>query len=466
MQTSHSGKAKCKELGLSWPSAEAPFLAALFKGLERAGVRYCVLRNYQSLPDSLDGSDLDLLAVEGSFQRAIEVVRETVVAFGGRCISAYEVVGAVIRCYCGRVSGCWWGAQVDLYRDISYEGVDTYDATTVVERAECVRGVRVASCTDASLIAFLKECLANGSARKNYTEQAAKAYAKELEYCRGMLARHFGRGLVARLDVYLTGGADGKRLAGLFGWARRGLFLRAMCRNPLWALRRKVAVWLRRVSRLVRCPGVAIAILGCDGSGKSTLIEAIQPILDRAVHGKVVRRHLRPNLLPSLARLFGRTSEVGPVTEPHRSSPSGFWGSLARLAYYTLDYVLGYWLRVYPALVKRSCVYLFDRYFYDFLVDPRRARIALPRRVIHLFSLVVPKPDVMLCVGAEPSVIHGRKPELPRSEVQRQLSEWQAFCRRTPGAVWIDTGGSIDDSADRALEVITTRMAARYEKAR
>lgn len=209
--------------------------------------------------------------------------------------------------------------------------------------------------------------------------------------------------------------------------------------------------------------GLFVVILGPDGAGKSTIIEAIRPLIETALHSKIFYEHMRPNLLPSLARLFGRPVKEGPTTDPHASKPSGFLCSLIRLLYYTTDYVIGYWLKVFPVLVKRPCTYVFDRYFYDYFIDPRRGRIALPQWIIRIFSLVVPKPDIILCLGADPKVIHARKPELPLEEFKRQMDALRKFCDSNERAVWIDTGCSIEDSVNRALEAITTRMAVRYE---
>jgi len=80
-----------------------------------------------------------------------------------------------------------------------------------------------------------------------------------------------------------------------------------------------------------------------------------------------------------------------------------------------------------------------------------------------MFSFVVPKPDVILCLGADPEIIHDRKPELPLEETKRQIEALRRFCDSNKRAVWIDTGCSIQDSVDQALEAITTRIAARYE---
>jgi hypothetical protein len=133
------------------------------------------------------------------------------------------------------------------------------------------------------------------------------------------------------------------------------------------------------------------------------------------------------------------------------------------MLYYTVDYVVGYLVKVFPRLLRRSHVYIFDRYFYDYHIDPRRSGVALPKWLIRLFGLLVPSPHIILCLGADPKIIHARKPELPLEEFKRQTEALRKFCDKNKRAVWIDTGCSIQDSVDQALEAITTRMAARYE---
>lgn len=97
---------------------------------------------------------------------------------------------------------------------------------------------------------------------------------------------------------------------------------------------------------------------------------------------------------------------------------------------------MGYLVKVFPRLLRRSHVYIFDRYFYDYLIDPRRGRLALPQWNIRMFSFVVPKPDVILCLGADPEIIHARKPELPLEETKRQIEALRRFCDSNKRAVW------------------------------
>jgi hypothetical protein len=151
---------------------------------------------------------------------------------------------------------------------------------------------------------------------------------------------------------------------------------------------------------------------------------------------------------------------TGPVTNPHGSSTSGFIGSLMRWSYYMLDYTFGFYLKVWPKKAIRSCAWIFDRYYYDYLIDPKRGRIKLPVDFKIGFHSGT---RLFLCLGADAETIHKRKPELPLAEVERQVAELRRFCNSHKRAVWIDTGKSIEQSSNDALEAILKVMAKRFE---
>ena len=99
------------------------------------------------------------------------------------------------------------------------------------------------------------------------------------------------------------------------------------------------------------------------------------------------------------------------VTAPHSRPPRSLVGSLAKAVYWVLDYTLGYYLKIRPALV-RSTLVLFDRYLVDALIDPRRYRYGGPRWVLHLVWSLIPKPDLVILLDAPPEVLRARKQEV------------------------------------------------------
>ncbi|MEM3627281.1 MAG: hypothetical protein QXZ25_04575 [Candidatus Bathyarchaeia archaeon] len=193
-----------------------------------------------------------------------------------------------------------------------------------------------------------------------------------------------------------------------------------------------------------------------DGSGKSTVIQAIESCINATSPNNLFVVHLRPSLLPPLARLKGIKSVTeGPVTNPHGSPPSGVLLSLARVIYYTLDYVIGYWLKIRPKIAKRPAIVIFDRYAYDMVIDPLRFRIGISSKFVAMFTKFVPKPDLLICLDAPVEVILSRKKELPKEEIQRQIEALRQFAHKESNAYWISTDRPVQEIANEILSIIS-----------
>ena len=443
-------------------SVESLFLKNFFDRINEAEIEYCVLRNYESLPYSLNGSDLDILVGKTDLLRFREILTTVVRDNGGNIIAQYKTGLFYGMCFCAKSPLGWWGVQCDVYSEIVYRGIPYYDSQKVLTRSIMNNQIRICHSTDSDIITALKECLPNSIFRKDYYQKAVYCYRQDPSYHYFQTAKNFGEKAAIAWDRLLNSGGtkDVKKIAKII---RIGLFKTNLTRKPFQTCKNFIHYQIDRFSRLFRRPGFFIAFLGSDGAGKSSIINLIQLPLESALHGALCYEHLRPNFLPSLARLFHRNENQISITEPHKSSPSGFWGSLVRLTYYTCDYITGFWLKVYPEMVRRPTLFIFDRYFYDYLFDPRRSRINLPTWIIKLFSILIPKPDLIFCLGANPEIMHARKPELPLDEIVRQIEILKAFCTKEKRTVWIDTSHAPERSADEALSVIVQRMAARYE---
>ena len=174
---------------------------------------------------------------------------------------------------------------------------------------------------------------------------------------------------------------------------------------------------------------------------------------------------MRPNHIPSLAVFMGKKKADEPSTvcsDPHGSKPSGFVGSLSRVSYYMVDYTWGYFRKVFLDKAFKTHVWIFDRYFYDYLIDPRRARVSLPRWILKSFAFIVPTPDIILCLGGNPQKIYERKPETSLEEVIRQTEALKKFCNNNKKAVWVDTTTTPQESVDCAMDAIMAMMESRF----
>lgn len=442
-------------------TAETQLLIDLYHHLNEAKMNYCVLRNYETLPRALNGGDIDILVDRKDLEAVKSIVDELCVVHSGLCICDYKVTGNILR-YCGYNFG-WWGLPIDIFSKLEWKCYEYFPAVNVLARSTVYRNIVVAKDGDAYVSAFIKEILANGKDRKNYIEKARLHYLKEKDYYDNILQVYHGRKVALLLSQAITGESS-ISLNCLSKKCRMALIVNAIKKFNGRIIINKVLCGYRKCTRILKPPGYAVAVLGTDGSGKSTVIDGMSPVLGRALHNAVYHEHMRPNLLPSISKLFGKPIKEGPTTDPHRSKPSGFLGSLLRLSYYSLDYIFGWWFKIYPARVKRPTLHIFDRYFYDYYIDSYRGRINLPKWLIKFYGLFIPQPNLILCLGAEPEFIHQRKPEFAIEEVQRQVADLENFCKKSKRAVWIDTGCSIDESVNLALETITSKMAVRYER--
>ncbi len=200
-------------------------------------------------------------------------------------------------------------------------------------------------------------------------------------------------------------------------------------------------------------PGLWVAFFGPDGAGKSAVIERVKLALSPSFSA-IRQFHLRAG--------FGRARGFSPpVTSPHANPPRGLAISLLKLLYLAADYWLGYFFFVRPALAAGGLV-LFDRYYYDMLVDPRRYRLPPSvLRVAEMISWIIPQPDTLIVVDVPAEVLQRRKPEVTLEESQRQRAEYLRRFEPCPNALVVNGNQPLPQVAAEVIECIRASFASR-----
>ena len=162
--------------------------------------------------------------------------------------------------------------------------------------------------------------------------------------------------------------------------------------------------------------GGVLTVVGPDGTGKSTLCDAL--IAGVLADGPVLRVHHRFGVLPT------RGGDTSDVSEPHGEQPYGTVVSTLKVLALFVDYWLGWILRVRPFVRDGGWVVL-ERGWWDLVVDPRRYRLRPGGRLVRALGRLLPAADLILVLEAPAATLLARKAELPEAELVKQMRAWQ-----------------------------------------
>jgi thymidylate kinase len=317
-----------------------------------------------------------------------------------------------------------WG-HIDLIPRIEWRGAPVLQpAATLAASRMTPDGFRVADPFSNALLFWLRPIIWGGFFKPGCEGLVEQAMAESAPAFRLLLIGTFGVAEGERL-FELAGQAKYAKAAEGLGSLRQALWLRAFLRRPvgtIGGLLHHAAMELRQRTR----PSLPwIAVLGPDGSGKSTVLQEVCELLKTTIPRRQIF-HWRPAVLKP------GNPEAGPVTDPHGQTPRSLPVSLVKLLFLFVDWWLGYWMRIVP-LSSRLTFCLFDRCYFDLLVDPRRYRYGGPMGLARWVGALLPQPAMVILLDAPPTVLQARKKEVSLEETQRQVAEYRTLVSELPG---------------------------------
>lgn len=322
-----------------------------------------------------------------------------------------------------------WG-HIDLSPTVEWRGACYLDTAAILRRRRRGDGPDRVDPVDEAIICWFASVLWGGFFKERYRQLIQQVAREDPDGLHIRLQYALGRRWAKTMRAAAVAGQP-ELAATWTAQLRRAVRRRAFARNPGLLLRRWALFWACEMGLRLRPPLPWVAVLGPDGSGKSTAIEALENTWPRAL-GQVVRHHWRPHSL-------SRAGEVRePVVDPHGRPPRGRLMSMVKLVWFVVDWHVGFRTKIAHARAHNGLV-VFDRHYLDLLVDPRRYRYGGSKRLATAVAHFVPQPDVLVGLDAPVDVLHGRKREVTEAEAERQRTAYRQLVADHPKGVLIDS---------------------------
>lgn len=446
------------------PTKMGTFLRHLFDDLNSKGIQYCVLRNYEALPD-FTTHDVDLMVKLEAIDLTINTVLELAKTSGWRIIRLNErfqflsvyllwpemkdnAERAVLKI------DIWWG-------DTQWKAVPTISSEKVLQTARMFRGFKAASLGAEAAVVLAKEYLQFGKMGNKEKEFRNKelfhrAIESEPKLFVDTLELGFGKELATQMVEHIAT-SDWEWFDQQYRRIQLSVVIRSLRRRPLM----QVFDWLYFLrahfrDKVIFPSGLFVAFCGPDGSGKTTISKKLETEIVTSlseIFPVVHHRHGRFGFIPDLKAIynwFGRhlglperrklsvENAVKMLDEP----PFSVLRSSLYLAYYSIDYFLGHFMLLRARAAGHTV--LFDRYYYDYLVHKTYERIPVSIRKA-IFSFY-PQPQLIIFLSGNAEVIHRRKPELVPKQIDTQQAIFAQIIHRTKNGHICESDSTLEET--------------------
>ncbi|MBQ0799826.1 MAG: hypothetical protein KBT63_11130 [Porticoccaceae bacterium] len=432
------------------------FLEFFIDRMDRDGIDHCVLRNYEGLPNRSSGNDIDMLIRESDFEAIVKIIKD---------IDSVIITTIVRRFYVKSIFiyGVSWGdartaIKFDFvpsnfyWKGLPYLGCDEVFNKMIEVPSSGGMLMRPSPCHEA-VISFFSSYLIgkwiNEKYQKNVQAVFANNRAEVLQILQGFLSRKLSNSL---LNAVIDDDRDA--IFTLLSSIKFQLIIGELWKNPIKAFCSAVRHHVDEIKvQFTQYPITNVCFLGVDGSGKSSVISAISRELE-GVAKEIFFIHLKPDLKRS------RSSVGLVIDDPHSMPPRNKVISIAKLGWW----LILYWYDNYFHKHRNATLRIWDRYYYDIYVDPKRYRYGAGMRIAKFLGRFVPDPGLIVVLDAPCEVIHARKSEVKLAETKRQQEAYLTFAKERRNCVVIDTAQSLDRTVNEVLAEVLSYMQVREKQ--
>jgi thymidylate kinase len=418
----------------------ARFLTLFFNRLNEEKLTYCVLRNYETLPERV-GNDVDIWIKDEHRAKLYTIIKDLANTFGyildyiPRLTLTGEGNYFLIKEQEGKINvihlDCW------LY--IHWKGICYIDEKVIENNLQLYKGLfYIPSPGIIAAIVMIKGLLYHNKIKEKYKALIQEYSKNNSKPFIDSISKSFGTKTAASI-CNMAINSKWRLLEKKTFFFQLVLLLRTAL-HPLRQVRNWVCYLLAQFERyFLGSRGIFLVLIGPDGSGKST---TAKNLIESEV-GKLFQKryyfHGHFLLLPELKQVVGllrnKKEKRQIVKNDNFSKPFGMLRSMIYPFYYGLNYFLRHFF-IWKEKARGNLI-VFDRYFYDYFIQ--RQYTNCPRWLLNVVSAIIPSPDIIIYLRNRSEVVFKRKPELTTKEIKRQLEICDGLTKRLKNSYIIET---------------------------
>lgn len=448
---------------------EIEILNSFFDRLNSANILFCVLRNYDEIPDNI-GHDVDLLIQKEREQEAQEILVCILCEKGWKYREIWNKDGFKTIVYYGMVEGVFKQLKLDIWASLNWRGLPWIDTEYILNNTKKYKNFYIPTIGCESAVSMLKELMGGGDVPLKYVPVIERGVSEEWEHFRNSVDGT----LLEEHVICIKECVDKKDWDSITKFApilKKGILRKAKKERRIkfhYAFLIRESIF--RIQSRVQRGGALVAFIGPDGSGKSTIIDRVSNKF-KLIYPYQKVYHTRFELLPELRSGLGLSNinkkqpedkkvvvaDEKVVANDNQESQSMISKivSWIVLCYYTFEFFLG--KLIFFRINRKGRLVLFDRFYYDFFVQPKTRNLVWGfKKFLFLF---VPKPDIIIHLYADGETVFARKGELNVAEIDLQNSLFAKLLQGDCRYNIFDTGvHNVDELVEKIAEVMYNKV--------